>query len=51
MRLCKIYTCMWHTDIRGVGLTYRKLKWRNVEGEAILFLFLDDGALYWWYMI
>ena len=23
VRWCMIYTCMWHTDVRGVGLTYR----------------------------
>ena len=26
VRWCMICTCMWHSDVRGVGLTYRKLK-------------------------
>ena len=48
-----ICTCMWHSDVGGVGLTYRKkiMEYGGSDHERLLFLFLDEGAVYWWYNI
>ena len=53
VRWCMICTCMWHSDVRGVGLTYRKkiTEYGGSDHERLLFLFLDEGAVYWWYNI